>query len=376
MVNEELENFLFSRLKKYVTKVKVVDKVGEIELYVPFRLREIDTLPFMAEVDGYSFKQIELIFKVASWDKKVIKTTIIVDLPVEKVYPMTVGIGAGYFGLGSNFGPILPLMDPTKLKQKIKLEEAIQIRQDEKGTTDMLSGFLNKKFDTNKMLSKDLKPNFQVQDGNWVTTFYDRTNLFISPSDEIPNSIKILYSVFRGFNPKKDNFFPKLDLSKIFKYFEEIYSTYKEFIGRFDFSRYPVDPFLNGPESFICKRCESMIFPQNALIWKYGNYFFLTLDSICPNCMLKRKMVAPQEDERILEAANDFFWVCPNDLTPYRIIKEDEKSGVIKYELFCETCKRPVKKEIDLQYMEILELGKGKPSPKLALDGTFVDYQF
>ena len=54
MVNEDLVNFLFDKIKKHVTNVKVLDEVASTELYVPYRSRQINTLPLIVDDDGYS----------------------------------------------------------------------------------------------------------------------------------------------------------------------------------------------------------------------------------------------------------------------------------------------------------------------------------
>ena len=371
MVNEDLVNFLFDKIKKHVTNVKVLDEVASTELYVPFRSRQIDTLPFIVDVDGYSFQNVHLIFKVASWDKKVIKAIMFVDFPVEKIYPITLGIGGG-LGLGGHqFGPMLPPMEGIRLTN-----EWLAVRYDQNGTADMFSMFLNKSFDTKKMLEKDLKPGYTVQEGKWLTTFYDKTNIILAPTEDKENMVRITFSIFRDFKPKKDNFFPKLDLTKVFKYLDKIIGLYKEFITKFDFSKYPLDPFLNGPESFICKRCESMIFPKKIHLWKNYGKQFLTLESFCYNCNLRRKILSHQQDQRILEAASEFFWVCPFDLTPYQILKEGERRNTIIFDMVCPTCRKKIKKEIQKDFVDIVESGREKPSPKLTLDGGFVDYKF
>lgn len=374
MVNEDLIKFLKERIGKHIKNVRVADIVANEELYVLFRSKELPILPFVVDLEGYPFKEVHLNFVAISWEKEFINIQTHIEFEVAKVYPIPIGYVGSLIG-AKKFGPLLDPMDPEKIKTPLPDKHWFRHRTlNDRLVLDKLSKFINKSINGEKLWKQH---NFVIsfQDGNWVTTFSDKrgAEIFILPIDK-PNTVQIQVSEFERFSPKKDNFFPKWKIDRTLDLLRQLFELYNEFVSSVDFEGYPHDKYLNGPEAFICSKCDSMVFPYK-IHQKWPK--FITLETSCPNCNKKSKILGHIDDERILEAASEFIWVCPKDLTPYNILKENQKKDKIIYELSCDSCKKKVKKEIDNVFHPIVQKGKGQSSPNLEkTEGNFIKYKF
>ena len=152
------------------------------------------------------------------------------------------------------------------------------------------------------------------------------------------------------------------------------FELYNEFLSSNELGDYPRDKYLNGPEAFVCVKCDSIVFPDKIHV-TYKK--FITFKTICPNCGKKSKILSHIDDERILEVASELFWICPKDLIPFKVVKEIDKKNDVEIMLLCESCNKKVKKTIQKEFYSIVEKRKEQPSPNLEkTTESFVKYNY
>ncbi|TXT62678.1 MAG: hypothetical protein BAJALOKI3v1_520008 [Promethearchaeota archaeon] len=385
-MNEDLINLLKDRMGKYFLDAEVAESVANEELYGLFKDRKIDILPFRIKVEGYSFTYVGLIFEAVHWDEGVIKIVSVIEFQPPKVYPIPVAFFCNS-EQGISFAPVLDPMDPAEAKTEIPEHWWTNRREGFGAAADKFSNWLNKEI-KGKKFEKQFSPFYTFKKGNWHTSFCEMDSVNISPSKR-EGMVTIRISEFTTFSPKKTNFFPKHKLSNTLDVFEQLIEKYNEFVSAVDFTNYPHDPYLSGPEAFVCKKCESLIFPSTLerlnlfvpLIMRGktdGKTPYYELKSQCPNCGEKRDVISHLDDLNTINAAGELFWVCPFDLTPYEIEDEKKKDNSVKYQMRCPQCNNKVKKEIEENYLNMIEKSKGIPSPNLSIEqGTkVVRYNF
>ena len=355
MANEDLLRFLNDRIGKDTNLIKVPEEFAEKELYILFRSKQIDKLPFTVKVKGYSFDEVDILFSVVSWERNVLKIVYSVNASISNIYKIPIGL------IGSeNIAYFSPLIAPSEATSKrTTLEKWVDFRFSSKNF-DRLSNFLNKELDPTKIM-KTLSCRFQYQKGRDIFIFSNPATVSMAHNINKPGHLNLILMEFYKFNIKKDNFFPKFSLSKPLDALQIIYEKYCQFPITDTFDCYPQNPFLSGPEAFQCNECLSIMFPSNIYQVQMPSYIgklpghVIAFKSHCPNCGAEREVWSMKDDILTISAGNELFWSCPTHLKLLSIGKESDKKGKKIYELSCpDGCKKIVK-DVENQYIEIIK---------------------
>jgi hypothetical protein len=348
MVNEDLLRFLNERIGSEVAEIQIPDEFKDQELYVAFRSKQLDKLPFIITLEGYDFREVNVLFNVVSWERNAVKVIYSMNMPLDRAYNLPIGL------IGSeNIAIFAPLIASSESSSKrSNLEDWVNFRFLGK-SLDRLSNFLNKELDPTKLM-KNLACRFQYQKGKDIFILSNPATISFTPKQN--GELNVTLMEFYKFNIKKDNFLPKFNISKQMEVIQTILIKYKEFLNNYQLINYPRNNFLSGPEAFVCNNCQSIIFPESVAKVQMPLYIMklpghlIRFTSKCPKCNQVREVWSMKDDALTIKTGNVLFWLCPTHLKPYNIIKESNKKGKKVLSLECpEGCKK-VSKEFEEQY--------------------------
>jgi len=353
MVNENLISFLEERIGSEVKNIRIRDEISQKDLYTPFKSKQIDKLPFIVTLDGQPFENLELVFDVASWDMNAIRIISLLSVPMQNPYPLPIGLSGT-----ENIATFVPLIGPSEFFSRKKILERWVDFRFYGGPKDLLSNYLNSELDPTKLI-KSLSARFQYQKGKLFTFLSSPATVSLIPADNNQGRLHITLNEYYKFNLKKDNFFPKFNLAKPLSVIQTILNKYQEFMeNQIVPPNYPLDPYLSGLESFICKKCNSILYPNSvSKVNMYGVKFpgqTVNFNCFCPNCGEKQDVWSMYNDEKTFHYAKELFWSCPIDLNIYEVSKEKTKKGKKSYVLVCPECQKKMKKEITEKYHSAL----------------------
>ncbi len=371
-MNEAIIENLKNNLGYLASDVKInyANKPENLDLQEEFINWRINELEFLIQVKDFQFSQARLIFmREARPDQ--MGMAVVAGVEFGRDYPTRIGYINDYRSY-----VIDALMIPLDaIPQKVPTKSAISERADttEPKGVDFLSNFLNKHFKFRNNLEND----------------------FWWPNDFIPIEIKplegrkgwsliILKNTFH-INYREPNFFPAMgEFSKCFELIDKFIIKIREFFSNFALEDYPHNPYFNGPEAFLCKKCYSLTFPKKiGFAFRYEGLNKSTWESFlieanCPNCKQKHKVWGLQDDEDMKKTIGELAWICPNDFQPYEIISIKQKKNLLEYNLKCSTCNGSDKREVREFYDPWLKTYQGKPNLNLEKgEGkNFIKYNF
>ena len=240
----------------------------------------------LIEVEGYEFKEVEITFHTTELTNHhrltVIDVTSKIEIKSSVTYPIEVGLFYQHELL--RFSPIT--LNPSIynsdyhhwLSEKANMEKGI----------DKLSRFFNKKTKFINNLLKWLNLHYThytantsaagvignvIAGGLIVGTltsaqsnsfkFYLEAPIKIIPNKSKPNSLIIKISQLMRIS--KGKVLPSINFKNIFKAYKEVIKSYNEFLSNFNVNEYPHNEYLEGPEQFTCRKCNSILFPSKIL---------------------------------------------------------------------------------------------------------------
>ncbi len=393
MDNNEFFELLYRYLKaKNITNIYLDPSYHSIDHNIFDMLKNNVIANFKIEVKDQTFSEVSFSIQNFSPDLLGISQALYnyiyvrnkIIIPIQESYRIPIGLFLDDKGSPICFDSLL--IDPDFYEGI----EWFKIRAKNVQGLDIFSNFLNTN-GINKKIGKKLNFSFErmIKETDifeiWETSYPDIPPIMIHSHDGFLE-IEINQFSVGPLIPTRYAYFTKFlidfHFKRILKSFEtllEIYALFTSKIGsQINLNQYPIDPYLNGPETFICQKCNSITLP-NSIIKKDSDSNILYYHSKCQYCGSTSVCVSSISDIKMVNAASELFWVCPFDLSSLKVMKSKKIDEKFQVQLSCQKCGKKIKKEYDSQIIRTSSkfiLSRGKKSPNIEIiPGTkFVKY--
>ncbi len=256
------------------------------------------------------------------------------------VYSLPIGL----FSVGLKYIFSSLLIDPDMYRDAYQMTWLMKRAEDYDGV-DKLSIFLNDNIFTNRLqkeLCFDVSHSSDLNNKEHLFEYFSiDIPIIIQPVPNEKDLVEIILKQIK-IDPKytSHGFFPKFNFDANLKELQNLINTYIKFIEIKKIDNYPQDPYLNGPELFMCRNCESITFIES-VEFNDGLYIY---KAKCPNCKKNRSVFGPMTDTKLINATGSLFWICSADFTPYIIKNSKINKDKINLEMMCTACNKKVKK--------------------------------